>query len=79
MENNELFRKKTLDRISSPDEVKDYIHVVRPGVWILLIVLLLLIAAGIIWAFTAKIDVQTAVNGQNAVSSVTPISFLFNS
>jgi hypothetical protein len=76
LKNKELFREKSLDRISSPEQIDDYIHVVRPKTWILLIVILLLIAAAVVWGFMGRIDVRTVTDGQAAVESVTPVSFL---
>lgn len=76
MEKENMFRKESYNRISSPDDVKDYIHVIRPPVWILLVTVLLLTAAGIIWAFTATVNVNITSEGKNIVESVKPISFL---
>ena len=33
---NTLFRKKSLDRITSPEQLDEYLHVTSPSVWILL-------------------------------------------
>jgi hypothetical protein len=76
LKNKELFREKSLGKISSPEQIDDYIHVVRPKIWILLIVILLLIAAAVVWGFMGRIDVRTVTDGQSAVESVTPVSFL---
>ena len=34
---NGLFRKKALDQISSPEQLNDYIRVVNPSVWFMMI------------------------------------------
>lgn len=33
----DLFRKSSMDRLSSPDQLNDYLKVARPGIWALLI------------------------------------------
>ncbi len=30
-----IFRKKSLDKLSSPEQLNDYIKVTNPGVWII--------------------------------------------
>ena len=32
-----VFRKKTLDRISSPEQLTDYLRVTNPGIWVALV------------------------------------------
>lgn len=51
-----VFRKKSLERIQSPDQLDDYIHVVSPGVWMVLGALVLLLAGGGIWASVGTIE-----------------------
>ena len=31
---NQLFREKSLEKVSSPEQLNDYIRVSNPGVWI---------------------------------------------
>ena len=31
-----VFRKKTLDRIASPEQLTDYLRVTNPGIWVVL-------------------------------------------
>ena len=33
---DQIFRKKSLDRISSPEQLNDYIRVANPGIWMIL-------------------------------------------
>ena len=39
-----IFRKKTLDRISSPEQLTDYLRVTNPGIWLVLATVVLLLA-----------------------------------
>ena len=38
-----LFKKKTIGKLSSPEQLNEYIRVTTPSVWLLLTVLLLLL------------------------------------
>ena len=51
-----LFRKKSLDRISSPEQLGDYLHVTSPAVWLILTAIILLLVGMLIWSTTASID-----------------------
>ena len=39
-----IFRKKSLERISSPEALSDYLHVTSPSVWLILTAVILLLA-----------------------------------
>jgi len=52
---NTIFRKNSLDRISSPEKLNEYIRVSRPSVWIILGAIIVFLIAVIFWAFTAEI------------------------
>lgn len=66
-----LFRKKSIDKLQSADDLNDYIRVVNPGVWILLISVLLLLAGVLIWAFFGSIDSTAPVKVEVELGSVT--------
>lgn len=53
---NELFRKKSLDRISSPEELHDYMRVTTPRLWMLLTAIILLLAGFIVYASIANLE-----------------------
>ena len=38
-----LFRKEAMNRITSPDQLNDYLRVTRPSVWVVLVAVILLI------------------------------------
>ena len=40
-----VFRKMALERISSPEQLTDYLCVTNPGIWVLLAVAFLLLGA----------------------------------
>ncbi len=51
-----IFRKTTLDRISSPEQLTDYLHVTNPGIWALLLAVLLLLGAFFAWASVGTLE-----------------------
>ncbi len=53
---NKLFREKSVERISSPEQLNDYLHVTNPGIWILLICVIVLLAGIFIWVSQASIE-----------------------
>lgn len=57
----ELFRQKSLKRIQSPDNLKEYIKVINPGFWIVLIAVLLLLVGAFVWGYAGKIEDKISV------------------
>ena len=45
-----VFRKKTLDRIASPEQLTDYLRVTNPGIWVILVAVILLLAGVFAWS-----------------------------
>lgn len=60
-EKQTLFRKKTLDRISSPEQLTDYLRVTNPGVWLILVVVLILLGSLIAWASIGTLETTSDV------------------
>ena len=58
---NSLFRKKNLERISSPEQLTDYIRVAKPGVWLLLGAIVVLLLGLCVWGIFGRLD--TVVKG----------------
>ena len=53
---NQLFRKKSLERISSPEELHDYMRVTSPRLWMLLIAIVALLVGFIVYASTVTLE-----------------------
>lgn len=62
MENN-LFRKSSLERIQSPEQLNEYVKITNPGVWLVLIGLFALLVSAGIWAFTGTIPETVQMTG----------------
>ena len=58
---NELFRKKSLDRISSPEELHDYMRVTSPWLWILLVFIVVFLAGLFVYAATAVMEITMPI------------------
>ena len=72
MEKRSIFRKKSLDRVTSPEQLNDYIKVTTPSVWLILIATLILIVGVVGWAVFGRIQVKT----ETGVKEVAPISYV---
>ena len=70
-EGETVFRKKTLDRISSPEQLTDYLRVTNPGIWAVLAAVLLLLTGLIAWAAVGTLetsaDAKIIVEGHTAM------------
>ena len=53
---NSLFRKKSLERISSPEEMHDYMRVTSPRLWMLLAAIVVLISGFIVYAAMTTLE-----------------------
>ena len=57
MENNQsIFRKKSLERITSPEQLQDYMRVTNPGVWLVLAVVIILLAGLIVCSAVGRLE-----------------------
>ena len=70
--NESIFRKKSLERISSPEEIDNYIKVTSPSMWLVMGAIIFLLATVVIWSITVHIEttcdtVAQAENGQVVV------------
>lgn len=61
--NNTLFRKASLDRISLPEQLNDYIKVSNPGIWMVLTALCALFIAVLVWSVTGSLPTNVSVSG----------------
>lgn len=68
-----LFRKKSLDKIASPESLTDYIRVTNPGVWLVLAALIVLLAGACVWAVFGRVETKLPVTAkvENGVAAIT--------
>ena len=64
---NSIFRQQSLSRVSSPEELDQYLQVTGPGVWMTLAVIIVLLIGVFSWMIFGKLDttVPVAVMAQN--------------
>ena len=70
--NEQLFRKKSVDRVSSPEQLNEYIKVSNPGIWMILAAIVILLVGAIVWGVLGTLDttlptVAVAENGELTV------------
>ena len=69
----QLFREKSMERISSPESLHDYMRVTSPRLWMLLSAIVILLAGFLVFASTATMentmDIQVKVESINPSDS----------
>lgn len=61
--NQGIFRKKSLERIASPDKLDDCLKACSPSAWMILAALLVVLAAAAVWCFFGAIPTTAAAVG----------------
>lgn len=61
--NNQVFRKKSMERVSSPEQLNDYVRVSNPGVWMILIAVIILLIGICIWGIFGHLDTRLEAVG----------------
>ncbi len=56
---NKLFRQKSIDRLSSPEQLQDYMRVTSPGVWFVFAAVIVLLAGFFIASVFGRIESTT--------------------
>ena len=68
--NESIFRKKSIDKISSPEQLHDYIKVSSPGAWFILIAIIILLFGAIFWGIFGKITINVENNEQKTIAPI---------
>lgn len=56
--NEQIFRKNSIEKISSPEQLNEYIRVSTPGVWLVLAATVILLAGVCAWGFLGRLDTK---------------------
>lgn len=59
--NERLFRKKSIEKVSSPESLNDYVKVASPSVWIILIGIIILLIGICAWGVMGRLDTRVNV------------------
>lgn len=60
---NSIFRKSSLERISSPEQLNEYVRIINPGLWLILGGFFALVIAVGVWVFCGTIPETVQLNG----------------
>lgn len=60
--NEGLFRKKSMEKISSPEQLDEYIKVSNPSVWMLLFCIIILLLGICVWGIFGRFDTTLATS-----------------
>ncbi len=58
-----IFRQKSLEQISSPEQMNDYIRVSSPSVWMILAAVIVLLAGVCVWGVFGHLDTAVQTGG----------------
>ena len=61
--NDKLFRKSSLDKITGPEQLDDYIRVASPSLWVMLGAVVVLLIAVLVWSVTGTLPTTLSLNG----------------
>lgn len=60
---SKLFNKSSMERISSPEKLNDYIQVANPSIWLILGAAIVLLVAVLIWGIFGSVSTSYTVKG----------------
>ena len=63
MKKSNLFRKTSLERVSSPDQLDEYIKVVSPNLILLIVAIFAILFSGLVWIFSSDIPKYQQIPG----------------
>lgn len=66
-----LFRESAMKKVSSPEQLNEYIKVTNPGVWAALLAVIILLVGVCVWGVMGKlettVDAVAVIDGENSV------------
>lgn len=62
--NRQLFRKKSIDKVSSPEQLNDYIRVSNPSVFMVLAVVIVFLVGVCVWGIFGHLDTVIRTVGE---------------
>ena len=71
---NTVFRRKSMERVSSPEQLNDYIRVTNPGVWVTLAAVVILLVGFIVWGAAGSLE--TGVDAVAVVDSGAAVCYI---
>ena len=59
-----LFRKSTVERVSSPEQLQDYMRVTNPGIWMVLAAVIALLAGLLVASALVRVETTVSARGE---------------
>lgn len=59
--NNDIFRQKSIEKVSSPESLNDYVKVASPSVWTILIGIIILLVGVCVWGAMGRLDTKVRI------------------
>lgn len=72
---NKIFREKSIERVTSPEELNDYMKVTTPSIWVVLVAIIIFLVGLLTWAFLGSVTVTDDAGKQQEVK---PITYILN-
>ena len=68
---NSIFREKSLERVSSPEQLNEYIRVTTPGIWLTLSAVIVLLVGFAVWGVVGSLETKldTVVVSQDGTTA----------
>ena len=77
--NKSIFREKSIERISSPEKIDDYMKITGISMWLILGCILMLLTGAVIWGFTGRIEDEIVdQQGNVSVVEIAPVKLLMS-
>lgn len=70
-----IFREKSMERVSSPEQLNDYIRVTTPSVWLVLAAIILLLVGMLAWSVFGTVEAR---NTDGTAEEIHPITIVTN-
>ena len=70
-----IFREKSIDKVTGPESLNDYIKVTTPSVWIVLIALAVLLLGILSWSIFGRVKHH---EDDGSTKEVAPITYVTN-
>jgi hypothetical protein len=61
--NEKLFRKNSIEKVTSPEQLDDYIRVTSPSLWVVLAAIVVLLAAVLVWGAFGSLPTTVSAAG----------------
>ena len=74
-EKKNIFRQKSLEKVSSPEQMNDYIKTAGPSVWLVLAAIIIMLTGFIIWSVFGT---ATLTDAKGEVKELHPYTLVTN-